>query len=170
MVTKALSRIGQTRVGLLMLAIVAIVVGLGTYFGAGRVAAKASSPSKRHASYRAVQHPIRYTATRPSQAAPWESKFGPPPNAAGFAVVLVSVSNAFAKQHGDPTRLSNAHCVEASRGHYMCSYLVSRPRRAGECHLVQAHWAQEPESSFTIVVSGRVRRCGSLRDAIRTLS
>jgi hypothetical protein len=64
----------------------------------------------------------------------------------------------------------NAHCVEASRGHYMCSYLVSRPRRASECHLVQAEWARDRWSSFTVVMSGRVRRCGSLREAIHSLS
>ena len=97
-------------------------------------------------------------------------EFGPPPGAAGFAELLVGTSNAFAEAHGDPARLSKAHCVEASSGHYMCAYVVSRPGRAEECHLVQAHWAEEQYSSFTIVLSGRTRRCGSVREAVRSLS
>lgn len=170
MIMKGLSRAGQSPAGFLMLAVVSSVVALGTYFAAGQGAAKAPSRPMRHATQHPVQYSTRHAARRPAQAAPWESEFGPPPNAADFADVLVSVSNAFAKQHGDPTLLSSAHCVEASRGHYMCSYLVSRPRRAGECHLVQAEWAREPRSSFTIMVSGRVRRCRSLREALRSLS
>jgi hypothetical protein len=163
MFTKALAHAGQSRVGFLLLAVVTTVVALGTYLAAGRGAAKAPPP-------RPVQHSTPHPVQRPVQAASRESEFGPPPNAAGFAEVLVSVSNAFAQQHGDAARLSNAHCVEASRGHYMCSYLVSRPRRASECHLVQAEWARDRWSSFTVVMSGRVRRCGSLREAIHSLS
>jgi hypothetical protein len=150
MVTKTIARAGQSPVGFLMLAVVAVVVGLGTYFSAGLGAAKAPPPRVQHTGA--------------------SLQFGPPPDAAGFADVLVSVSNAFAVKQGDPTRLSHAHCVQGTRGHYLCAYLVSRPGRADQCHLMQAEWARERASSFTVVLSGRARRCGSVREAIRSLS
>ena len=167
MFTKTLACAGQSPLGFLLLGIVTSLVALGTYFAAGRSEARAPT----HA---AVGHHslLLADAARPSrQARPSpEQGFGPPPDAAGFAEVLVGTSNAFAEAHGDPARLSKAHCVEASSGHYMCAYLVSRHGRAGECHLVQAHWAEEQYSSFTIVLSGRARRCGSVREAVRSLS
>jgi hypothetical protein len=152
MVTKTLAYLGRPRLGFAILVVVVAIVALGTYLAAGNGAAKPPRPR--------VQSP----------AASSGSAFGPPPNAKGFAEVLVSVSNAFAARQGDPTRLSRAHCVEATRGHYMCAYLVSRPGRPDECHLMQAEWARERASSFTVVLSGRARRCGSVREAIRSLS
>jgi hypothetical protein len=148
MFTKALAHAGQSRIGYVMLGLVAAVVALAAYLAAGRVAAKAPPP-------------------RAPAAASGRSEA--PPSAAEFALVLVSVSNAFAREHGNPERLAHADCVQGSRGHYMCSYVVNRPGRKGECHLVQAHWGEEPNSSFTVVLSGRVKRCGSLREALRSL-
>ena len=110
MLTKAFARIGQSPFGFLILGAVTTVVALGTYLAGGETAAKAPPV--------AVQRPAAFSS---------EPEFGPPPDAAGFGHVLVTVSNAFAEQHGDPARLSNPHCVEASRGHYMCAYVVSRP-------------------------------------------
>ena len=149
MVKKALALPSGSRAGLLLLAAIATLAALGTYFAAERVSAKPP--------------PHRSETTS-------GSRFGPPPDAVGFARVLISVSNAFAVGQGDPTRISHAHCAEGSRGHYLCAYVVSRPRRAAECHLVQAEWALEPASSFTVVLSGRARKCGSVREAIRSLS
>ena len=150
MFTKALRHAGgESRIGYVMLGIVAALVALATYFATERGEAK-SPPPRAHAA-----PALRADA---------------PPSAAEFELVLVSVSNAFAKAHGNPERLAKADCVQASRGHYMCSYVVNRPGRKGECHLVQAHWGEEPASSFTVVLSGRVRRCGSLREALRSLS
>lgn len=154
MLTKALARAGQSPTRYVLLAAVATAVALGTYFAAGHVAKAHPRPAD--------------TATRAPSSS--ESKFGPAPDAAGFARVLVSVSNAFARRNGDPTRLVDPHCVEGSRGHYLCAYAVARPHRKNECHLVQAEWAQEPNSSFTVVLSGRARRCGTVRDAIHSLS
>jgi hypothetical protein len=155
MLTKALARLGQSPLGFLALTLVAGVVAFGTYLAAGRSGANGAS------------HPA-YSLVR-AQSSP-QSVFGPAPNAAGFAKVLVAVSNDFAAQNHNPTRLSHAHCVEASRGHYMCAYLVSRPQHPNECHLMQAEWARERNSSFTVLLSGRARRCGSVREAIRSLS
>jgi hypothetical protein len=161
MFTKILARVGPSPLGFLLLGIVTTLAALGTYFAAGRNEAKAPPRA-------ATPHQSLRVADA-AQLSPVK-EFGPPPGAAGFAEVLVSTSNAFAEAHGDPARLSKAHCVEASSGHYMCAYLVSRPGRAEECHLVQAHWAEEQYSSFTIVLSGRARRCGSVREAVRSLS
>jgi hypothetical protein len=166
MFKKTLARVGPSPLGFLLLGIVTTLAALGTYFAAGRSEAKA--PPRAAAPHQSARH----QSLRIADAAPLSpvQEFGPPPGAAGFAEVLVGTSNAFAEAHGDPARLSKAHCVEASSGHYMCAYLVSRPGRAGECHLVQAHWAEEQYSSFTIVLSGRARRCGSVREAVRSLS
>jgi hypothetical protein len=152
MFTKALAHAGgQSRVGYVTLGVVAAIVALGTYLVAERGAAKAPPRTPPR---------VRTAHAARSEAAP---------SAAEFALVLVSVSNAFAKEHGTPERLAHADCVQGSSGHYMCSYVVNRPRRKGECHLVQAHWGEEPNSSFTVVLSGRVKRCGSLREAVRSL-
>jgi hypothetical protein len=150
MFTKALAHAGQSGIGYVMLGVVAAVVALGRYLVAERGAAKP---------------PPRTPRVHTAHAARSEA----PPSAAEFALVLVSVSNAFAKEHGNPERLAHAHCVVGSPGHYMCSYAVNRPGRKGECHLVQAHWGEEPNSLFTVVLSGRVKRCGSLREALRSL-
>jgi hypothetical protein len=90
------------------------------------------------------------------------------PAAAGFAVVFVSTTNAYAKAHHDPSRIGDADCVQAARGKYMCSYRTIRPSGA-ECHLMQARWTPQLASTFTVTLAGRVKRCGTLRQAIRSL-
>ena len=44
-----------------------------------------------------------------------------------------------------------------------------RPNRPPECHLIQAVWTPNQGSSFRLMLSGRARRCGSVREAIRSL-
>jgi hypothetical protein len=83
--------------------------------------------------------------------------------------MLVASANRYAAALGDPARLAHTDCIEASRGRYMCSYAVVRPG-ARECHLVQARWTPSGASSFAVTLAGRVRRCGSLREALRSLS
>lgn len=91
------------------------------------------------------------------------------PTATQFAVLLVTASNVHGAQHHQPQRLQNADCVQASRGHYMCSYAVVRPRQAAECHLIQAEWTPNAASDFTVTLSGRVSRCATLKDALASL-
>jgi hypothetical protein len=156
MITNAHTPAARSRATLLVLPLVAVVVAVGTFLAVERSWAKPQ---------------LRQPTPRPARAlSSSASSFGPAPSAAGFAKVLVSVSNDFAAKQGDRTRLSNAHCVQGSRGHYMCVYRLVRPGRGTECHLIQAEWAREQTSSFTVVLSGRVKRCGSVREAIRTLS
>jgi hypothetical protein len=108
-------------------------------------------------------------ADRPGRAIePARVKAGAAPTAAEFAIDFVGLANRHAALHNDPRRISNADCVEASTGHYMCSYAVTRPAAAKECHLIQARWTPARLQSFTITLSGRTTRCGSLREAIRT--
>jgi hypothetical protein len=93
-----------------------------------------------------------------------------PPTAAGFAELLLTLSNAYAQQHGEKPRLQNADCVQgASRDHYMCSYTVVRPGRSKECHLMQAEWTPNGPASFQVTVAGRVARCANLREALGSL-
>ena len=67
------------------------------------------------------------------------------PTATQFAHNFVGTTNAYAQAHGDSRRIANADCVQASRGHYMCS-------------------------TITVTLAGRADRCGSLRDALRSLA
>jgi hypothetical protein len=91
------------------------------------------------------------------------------PSAAGFAAVFVVTTNRYASAHGDRARIGDADCVEAARGRYMCSYAVRRPGVARECHLMQARWTPRLASTFTITLSGRVKRCATLKQALRSL-
>jgi hypothetical protein len=156
MITNPHTRAVRSRAALLVLVLVAVVAAIGTFLAVERSWAK---PQLRHP----ARQPVRALTSS-------ASSFGPAPSAAGFAKVLVSVSNDFAAKQGDRSRLSNAHCVQGSPGHYMCVYRLERPGRRTECHLIQAEWAREQTSSFTVVLSGQVKRCGSVREAIRTLS
>jgi hypothetical protein len=79
------------------------------------------------------------------------------------------MTNQMAAQPGDGGRIGNVDCVQASKGHYMCSYGVFRPSRPVECHVMQAEWTPHELDSFAIKMSGRVGRCGSLREAISSL-
>ncbi len=92
-----------------------------------------------------------------------------PPSAAGFAQTFAGLTNAHARANGEATRVSSPHCVQASRGHYMCAYVVSRPGGRRECHLMQAEWTPGALSSFQVTLSGRAGRCGSVRAAVRSL-
>jgi hypothetical protein len=107
---------------------------------------------------------IAATPTTYAKAAPEGA-----PNAIDFAGTFVGTANAYSKAHGSPSRIARVHCVQASRGHYMCSYAVVRPRREPECHLMQARWTPGEASSYEVTLSGRAERCGSLRQAIRSL-
>jgi hypothetical protein len=92
-----------------------------------------------------------------------------PPGAAEFGARFVAVSNAYAASHGARARLSQPHCVQGDRGHYMCAYTVTRGARR-ECHLMQAEWTPGKLSSFRVTLSGRSGKCGSVRQAVRSLS
>ena len=91
------------------------------------------------------------------------------PSAAEFAHAFVELANGFAQSNGDFARVGHADCVQASSGHYMCSYAVTRPGRTGECHLMQARWTPERASTITVTLAGRTRTCESLREAIQSL-
>lgn len=91
-----------------------------------------------------------------------------PPSAPEFAKIFVASANAYSVAHHDARRVRAPHCVEAARGRYMCAYTAVTP--AGrECHLIQAGWTPTADSTITVTLSGRTRRCDSLRAAIRSL-
>jgi hypothetical protein len=92
-----------------------------------------------------------------------------PPPAVQFGKIFTASANAYAVVHHDSRRVSAPHCVEASRGHYMCAYTAKTPEHAHECHLIQARWTPTAASTITVTLSGRVRRCGSLREALHSL-
>ena len=91
------------------------------------------------------------------------------PNASDFAYTFAGTANAYSSAHGSHSRVAKVHCVQAKRGHYMCSYAIVRPQREPECHLMQARWTPGRLSSFEVTLSGRTTRCGSLREAIASL-
>jgi hypothetical protein len=91
------------------------------------------------------------------------------PSAAEFARAFVALTDGFAQQSGDFARVAHPDCVQASPGHYMCSYVVTRPGRTDECHLMQAKWTPERASTITVTLAGRTRQCGSLRQAVHSL-
>lgn len=93
----------------------------------------------------------------------------PPPHAAAFTDVFVSTTNAYAIAHGDPSRVTHPDCVEAAAGRYMCSYKATVAGGSAECHLMQAKWTPSTISSFTVTLAGRVKRCETLRQALRSL-
>jgi hypothetical protein len=107
----------------------------------------------------AAATPVTYAKEAPAAA----------PTATEFAAAFAGTANAYSKAHGSPSRIARVHCVQASRGHYMCSYAVIRPQRAPECHLMQARWTPGQASSYEVTLSGRADRCGSLREAIHSL-
>jgi hypothetical protein len=146
--------------GFLVLAVVAAVAGLGTYAISSSVAAghpDAAMRAKAGTRPAASHRPRRQPATRST------------PTEAEFARTFVSLSNAYAESHNESTRFANADCVQASAGHYMCSYTVERPGRPSECHLMQARWTPDRASTFTVTLAGRTRKCGTLREAIASL-
>lgn len=92
-----------------------------------------------------------------------------PPSAAAFGRIFVATANAFAVAHHDARRVHDAHCVEAATGQYMCAYTAVTAAHERQCHLVQARWTPKAASTITVTLSGRTRRCGSVREAIRSL-
>jgi hypothetical protein len=93
----------------------------------------------------------------------------PPPAAAEFARVVADATTSYATQNGDNSRVANVDCVQASRGHYMCSYVLIRPSLPRECHLFQATWSPGDGSLYAVTLAGRVPTCGTLREALRSL-
>jgi hypothetical protein len=91
------------------------------------------------------------------------------PSAAGFAASFLSTANAYGRAHGHPARITDPDCLEAARGRYMCSYRTLRPGHGPECHLMQARWTPQLASAYTVTLAGRVKRCGTLREALRSL-
>ena len=91
------------------------------------------------------------------------------PTAAEFGRDFVALSNRFAADHGDGRRISDPDCVQASPGAYMCSFASTRPGGPRQCHLMQARWTPRRESTITVTLGGRTKRCGSLREAIASL-
>ena len=91
------------------------------------------------------------------------------PDAQQFAIAFVQTTEDYAKAHGESTRIVRPHCVEASTGHYMCAYTVVKPHRPPECHLMQAMWTPDSASTITVTLAGRAHRCGSVREAVRSL-
>jgi hypothetical protein len=92
-----------------------------------------------------------------------------PATAREFASIFVALSNAYAAQHGKTARFTGADCVQASTGHFMCSYAIVRPGRGKECHLMQAEWTPNGASSFKVTLAGRVPTCHTLREALKSL-
>jgi len=92
-----------------------------------------------------------------------------PPSASRFAAMLVLTTRADAKAHGKSWTIERPDCVEPSRGHYMCSYVLRVPGRRGTCHLIQARWTPGRASIFTVTLAGRTLRCRSLSDALHSL-
>ena len=89
------------------------------------------------------------------------------PAPAAFARTFREAMNAYAASRGDARRIANPHCVEASRGHYMCSYALVRSNGKRECHVMQAHWT--PPDPIKVTRAGRVARCDTLRAALKSL-
>jgi hypothetical protein len=141
-----IATVGRLRLDSAVFALVACAFAAGTYTFAGRVAAQ--------------PRPVAAPAL-PVQKAP---------SAAEFAHDFLGVSNQFAREHGEAVRFSAADCVQASPGHYMCSYRIARRGRASECHVMQARWTPDAASTFTITLAGRTARCGSLREALHSLT
>lgn len=108
------------------------------------------------------------TAATPPVVEPLSSTAAAAPAAVDFADIFVSTANAYARAHHDAKRIGHADCVQAAPGRYMCSYRAMLPGRS-ECHLVQARWTPELASSFTVTLAGRVKRCATLREALRSL-
>ncbi len=140
--------------GYVLLLLTAAAVGIAVY----TISAALAAPAQTHA--------LPGPGARPDRVA---SASATAPGPAEFASDFVRTANAYSKAHANPARLANPDCVEASPGHYMCSYAVVRSHRPRECHLIQATWTPNRASTFTITLSGRVRRCRTLREAIRSL-
>jgi len=123
------------------------------------VSAAVSSPTVRHAS-------PAHSVVRSARATSVVEK---PPTAAGFAEAVVRTTTAYALSHGDEARITNVDCVQASSGHYMCSYAVTRATGLRECHLMQAAWTPNGASAYEVTLAGRVQACATLQQALHSL-
>jgi hypothetical protein len=103
-----------------------------------------------------------------SRATPVTSATQSTPPATVFAAKWIGVTNQYAKEHGVNTHAGDANCVQASPGHYMCSYSVTK-NGAATCHLMQARWTPGRASTITVTLAGRTAKCTTLREAIQTL-
>jgi hypothetical protein len=92
-----------------------------------------------------------------------------PPSAAEFAADFAGVTNHHGLLTGVTRRIGRVHCVQASRGRYMCSYAVADVGSRSTCHLMQARWTPHTTSSFHVTLAGRTERCQTLRDALTSL-
>jgi len=110
---------------------------------------------------------VTLAVAAPAQA---DRRVDAPPPAREFARVFVGLTAAYARGlDADLPRIGHAHCVQAARGHYMCSYALTRPGAPLECHLMQALWTPRRASTITVTLAGRTARCGTLREAIASL-
>ena len=159
---------GRLHLGHVVLSMVACGVAAATYVIAGRVAAQ---PNARGAPSAVVGKPLTpaMPAHEASLVAGTAGSLPAPPSAAEFTADFIALVNRYAKAHGDPVRVAHADCVQPSAGHYMCSYATTRPGNARSCHVMQALWSPRKTSTFTVTLAGRSERCGSLREALRSL-
>jgi hypothetical protein len=109
------------------------------------------------------------SATQPDVAAAAPALRSATPTAAEFASDLAGTANQYSAQHAAGDRLARTHCVQPAAGRYMCSFAVVHRNGSSECHLIQARWTPEAESTITVTLAGRVARCSSLREALETL-
>jgi hypothetical protein len=134
--------------------VIAAAVGIAVY----AIPAAAAAPGATHITSTPVSQP--HPATRILEA---------PPGPLEFASTVVGTTTAYARAHREATRITNVDCVQASPGHYMCSYAVTRPNRPRECHLMQATWTPNSTSTYAVTLAGRVEKCSTLREALRSL-
>ena len=104
-----------------------------------------------------------------AQANAGGSRLEASPSALAFASLFADSTTAYQKAHGIAERLTNVECVRASLVDYMCSYAVASPGRTPSCHLMQARWTPNSASLYTVTLAGRVKKCGTLREALRSL-
>jgi hypothetical protein len=97
------------------------------------------------------------------------ARSSPTPSAEEFGAALVTATNAYAREHDEPWRIGRADCVQATPGKYMCSYASFRAKSAERCHVMQGRWTPRAASKITVTLAGRTERCGSLREALRSL-
>jgi len=126
--------------------------------GAGQTAATGATPAA--ASKRGPSHAPSADRMKPRPGTP---------SAAEFGVLFVETTNSYAREHRDSARISEPHCVQASAGHYMCAYTVTKRGAHGTCHLMQARWTPLRASTITVTLAGRTGRCGTLREALDSL-
>jgi hypothetical protein len=91
------------------------------------------------------------------------------PTAAEFANDLAGTANQYGNEHAADAHLARTHCVQPAAGRYMCSFAVVHADGSSECHLIQARWTPEADSTITVTLAGRVARCGSLRAAVNSM-